>query len=52
MKGDHNYRKNNMTLVDSFITIRFQTYTEDGIPQFPSGVAERDVDPITWEVRE
>lgn len=51
MKGDHNYRKNNMTLVGSFITISFQAYTEDGVPQFPVGVAERDVDPITWEVK-
>lgn len=52
MKGDHNYRKNNMNLVGSFITISFQAYTEDGVPQFPVGVAERDVDPVTWEVRE
>lgn len=54
MKGSHMYRKydNMLKLVDCFITISFQAYTEDGVPQFPVGLTKRDVNPDTWEVLE
>ena len=35
--------------VGKFITIKFQQRTVEGIPQFPTGVAFRDIDPETWE---
>lgn len=35
--------------VGKFITIKFQQRTVDGVMQFPTGVAFRDLDPETWE---
>ena len=35
--------------VGKFITIKFQQRTVDGIPQFPTGVAFRNLNPETWE---
>lgn len=52
MKGTHEYQKNCMYLVGRFITISFQDYTDDGVPTFARGIAERNVDPDTWEVLE
>lgn len=52
MKGTHDYQKNCMYLVGRFITISFQAYTDDGVPTFARGIAERDVNPDTWEVLE
>jgi len=52
MKGDHQYRSTCTHLVDNFITISFQDYTEDGVPTFAVGISERDVDPETWRVLE
>lgn len=36
-------------LINKFITFSFQTYTDGGVPQFPVGLAVRDVNPVTWE---
>lgn len=46
MRGTHSYRAydNMMELVGSWITIRYQQLTEDGIFQFPVGIAVRDCD--------
>lgn len=46
MRGTHSYRAydNMMTLVGSWITIRYQQLTVDGVPQFPVGIAVRDCD--------
>lgn len=49
MRGTHQYRASCMSLVGKFITIRFQAYTDDGVPQFASGLYEREVNPETWE---
>lgn len=49
MRGTHQYRASCMSLVGKFITIRFQAYTDEGVPQFASGLYEREVNPETWE---
>ena len=51
MRGSHAYRsfENMKKLIGKFITVRYQQETDDGVPQFPSGVAERNVNPDTWE---
>lgn len=37
------------TYVGKFITIKFQQRTVDGAPQFPVGIAFRNLNPETWE---
>lgn len=49
MKGTHAYRKTNGNLVDKFITIEFQSYTDEGVPTFAKGLYVREVNPDTWE---
>lgn len=54
MKGTHEQRlfSEQNKLVGKFITFKYQALTVDGVPQFPVGICERDVDQITWEVKE
>ncbi len=54
MKGTHGERLywRMANLKGKFITFKYQALTEDGLPSFPTGIAVRDVDPITWEVLE
>lgn len=44
MIGNKEYRSfsNMLNLVGSWITYKYQTLTEDGVPQFPVGLNERD----------
>lgn len=49
MKGTHAYRKTNADLIGKFITIEFQSYTDEGVPTFAKGLYVREVDPETWE---
>lgn len=51
MRGSHSYRlyDRQKELIGKFITVRYQQVTEDGVPQFATGVVEREVDPKTWE---
>lgn len=46
MRGTHETRLlgNQMKLINSWITVRFQQYTKDGVPQFPVGVNVRECD--------
>lgn len=45
MKGSHEYRlyENQLNLVGKYITVKYQALTVDGVPQFPTGICERDV---------
>lgn len=54
MKGTRQERSyaNMLKLVKKFITFSFQAYTDGGVPQFPVGIAVRDVNPDNWEVLE
>lgn len=51
MRGTHSERcyENQLKIVGKFITVRFQDYTDAGIPQFPVGIVVRELDPETWE---
>lgn len=46
MRGTHEYREyeNQKKLIGKWITVKYQALTEDGLPQFPVGIAERVVD--------
>lgn len=46
MRGDHEFRsyENQKKLVSSWITLRYQQLTPDGVPQFPVGICVRDCD--------
>lgn len=46
MKGSHKERTTEMMelLIGKWIVVKYQQFTEDGIPQFPVGVAVRDCD--------
>lgn len=46
MRGTHDTRvfSEQMKLVGNWITVRFQQYTKDGVPQFPVGVCVRECD--------
>lgn len=46
MRGNHEYRKfeNQSRLVGSWITVRYQQLTDDGVPQFPVGICVRECD--------
>lgn len=46
MRGRHVYREyaSMKTLIGSWITVKFQQFTNDGIPQFPVGVGVRECD--------
>lgn len=39
-------------LVSKYVTFTFQALTDGGVPQFPVGIAVREVDPVTWEPKE
>ena len=49
MKGNHSERvyENQLKFVGKYITFNYQTLTVDGVPQFPVGVAVREVD-VDW----
>ncbi len=46
MRGTHEYRHklNGPNFIGSWITVRYQQLTKDGVPQFPTGIAVRDCD--------
>lgn len=46
MRGSHEFRKVDVqrTLINAWITIKFQQYTDDGVPQFPVGICVRECD--------
>lgn len=46
MRGDHDYRlySNQRNLISKWITYKYQALTNDGIPQFPVGLFERECD--------
>lgn len=46
MRGKHVYRAyaSMRTLIGAWITVRYQQFTDDGIPQFPVGVGVRECD--------
>lgn len=46
MRGKHVYRAyaSMRTLIGAWITVRYQQFTNDGIPQFPVGVGVRECD--------
>lgn len=50
MRGKHVYREygSMKTLIGSWITVRYQQFTNDGIPQFPVGVGVRECDENGW----
>lgn len=49
MKGSHSERvyENQLKFIGKYITFNYQTLTVDGVPQFPVGVAVREVD-VDW----
>lgn len=51
MKGTHSQRSQAkmLKLKGKFITFSFQARTDKGVPQFPVGQYEREVNPETWE---
>lgn len=51
MKGTHSQRSQQkmLKLKGKFITFSFQARTDKGVPQFPVGQCERNVNPETWE---
>lgn len=46
-----NYRKadNAALLIDKFVEIEFEEFSDEGVPTKPVGVRIRDVNPVTWE---
>lgn len=46
MRGKHVYRAyaSMRTLIGAWITVRYQQFTDDGIPQFPVGIGVRECD--------
>ncbi|UYL84889.1 hypothetical protein pEaSNUABM55_00116 [Erwinia phage pEa_SNUABM_55] len=54
MKGTHAERSQAkmLKLKGKFITFSFQARTDKGVPQFPVGQYERDINPETWEPNE
>lgn len=46
MRGTHDTRlyANQLSLVENWITVRFQQYTKDDVPQFPVGISTRVCD--------
>lgn len=46
MRGSHEYRvlESQLKLTNQWITVRFQQYTKDGVPQFPVGINARECD--------
>lgn len=46
LRGSHEYRRVEVqrTLMGAWITIKFQQYTDDGVPQFPVGLGVRECD--------
>lgn len=46
MRGNHEFRsyENQKKLLGSWITLRYQQLTPDGVPQFPVGICVRDCD--------
>ncbi|QGZ16252.1 DNA ligase [Erwinia phage Hena1] len=51
IKGTHAERTQAkmLKLIGKFITFSFQARTDKGVPQFPVGQYEREVNPETWE---
>lgn len=51
MKGTNRDRNESAAkrLLGKYVTFTFQTLTDGGIPQFPVGIAVREVNPLTWE---
>lgn len=51
MKGTHAQRTQAkmLKLIGKFITFSAQARTDKGVPQFPVGQYERDINPKTWE---
>jgi DNA ligase-1 len=47
MRGNHEYRsfENQNSLIDQWINVRFQQFTDDNIPQFPVGTGVRACTP-------
>lgn len=52
LRGSHDYRKVEVqrTLIGAWITIKFQQYTDDGVPQFPVGVCVRECDEMGYPI--
>ena len=53
MKGTHNERiyEEQLKLIGKHVTFTYQTLTVDGVPQFPVGIAVRELDE-NWEPQE
>lgn len=54
MLGTKEFRafENQQKMIGKFVTVKFQQYTVDMVPQFPVIICEREVDHDTWSVLE